>query len=155
MGTSSFKLAWGSCADIIPFNEMPESADEPKEWKAAPDPEPPALAVGVYVYGNTWMQDILNWAGGVFWDWSTRRCRCWDEQFQRQMIQCGVAFRLSSRACRPSWRPRACCVPTLWAVSVAVMSIWAYLVEVFPVRTQAQVLFSLILICMGLYVGDL
>lgn len=49
--------------------------------------------------------------------------------------QCGVPFLRSSRVCRPSWRPKACCVPTLWAVSVAVMSIWAYLVEGFPVKS--------------------
>lgn len=48
--------------------------------------------------------------------------------------QCGVPFLLSSRVCRPSCRPSACWVPTLWAISVAVMSIWAYLVELFPVQ---------------------
>ena len=49
--------------------------------------------------------------------------------------QRGGPFLLNSRACRPSCRPRACWAPTLWAVSVAVMSIWAYLVEPFPVET--------------------
>lgn len=48
--------------------------------------------------------------------------------------QCGGAFLLSSSVCRPSCRPSACCVPTLCAVSVAVMSIWAYLVELFPAK---------------------
>lgn len=72
--------------------------------------------------------------------WSWAKTLCWVSWWRSQ---CGVAFLLSSRVCRPSCRPRACCVPTLWAVSVAVMSIWAYLVELFPVKTQKQTLTQL------------
>lgn len=41
-------------------------------------------------------------------------------------------LRFCSSFKRPSSRPSACWVPTLCAVSVAVMSIWAYFVEPLP-----------------------
>lgn len=45
----------------------------------------------------------------------------------------GPPFFFCSSSCSRSSRNCTCCVPTLWAVSVAVMSIWAYLVDPLPV----------------------
>lgn len=66
-------------------------------------------------------------------DW----CRCFG-QFVQSRVDLSSAggsprrFLCCSSLCRPSSRPSACWEPALWAASVAVMSIWAYLLELLP-----------------------
>lgn len=43
---------------------------------------------------------------------------------------------LCSSLCSPSSRPSACWVPALCAASVAVISIWAYLLELLPAHNR-------------------